>query len=112
MGADGQASVRGVRWADGGAGCRHWLSLPESQQYVMTLLSNARKGRPILDVVTHGAAALQPPPWRQPRGKSMVSLVNSHTTATRIGWHLWEIDLRSLVTSRVALLERETLVNL
>ena len=31
-----------------------------------------------------------PPPWRQPRGKSMVSLVNSHTNATRIGWHLWE----------------------
>ena len=34
------------------------------------------------------------PPWRQPRCKSMVSLVNSHTNATRIGWHLWEIDLR------------------
>ena len=34
------------------------------------------------------------PPWRQPRGKSMVSLVNFHTNATRIGWHLWEIDLR------------------
>ena len=24
----------------------------------------------------------------------MVSLVNSHTNATRIGWHLWKIDLR------------------
>ena len=24
----------------------------------------------------------------------MVSLVNSHTNSTRIGWHLWEIDLR------------------
>ena len=35
-----------------------------------------------------------PPPWRQPRGRWMVSLVNSHTNATRIGWHLWEIDLR------------------
>ena len=34
------------------------------------------------------------PPWSQPRGKSMASLVNSHTNATRIGWHLWEIDLR------------------
>ena len=34
------------------------------------------------------------PPWRQPRGKWMVSLVNFHTNATRIGWHLWEIDLR------------------
>ena len=34
------------------------------------------------------------PPWRQPRGESMISLVNSHTNSTRIGWHLWEIDLR------------------
>ena len=34
------------------------------------------------------------PPWRQPRGKSMVSLVISLTNATRIGWHLWEIDFR------------------
>ena len=34
------------------------------------------------------------PPWRQPRGKFMVSVANSHTHATRIGWHLWEIDLR------------------
>ena len=34
------------------------------------------------------------PPWSQPRGNSMVSLVNCHTNATRIGWHLWEIDLR------------------
>ena len=24
----------------------------------------------------------------------MVSSVNSHANATRIGWHLWEIDLR------------------
>ena len=34
------------------------------------------------------------PPWKRPRGKSMVSLVHSDTKATRIGWHLWEIDLR------------------
>ena len=34
------------------------------------------------------------PPWSQPRGNSMVSLVNSHTNATRIGWNLWNIDLR------------------
>jgi len=26
------------------------------------------------------------PPWGQP------TLVNSHTNATKIGWHLWEID--------------------
>jgi len=40
------------------------------------------------------AQLLHSPPWRQPRGKSMVYLVNSHTNATRIGWYLWEIDLR------------------
>ena len=34
------------------------------------------------------------PPWRQLRGNLMISLVKSHTNATRIGWHLWEIDLR------------------
>ena len=51
----------------------------------------------------HGSSAAQDammklaghnPPWRQPWGKSMVSSVNSHTNAARIGWHLWEIDLR------------------
>ena len=31
---------------------------------------------------------------RQPMGKSIVSSVNSHTNVTKIGWHLWEIDLR------------------
>ena len=35
-----------------------------------------------------------PPPWTQPRGKSMVSLANSHANAIRIGWHLWEIEFR------------------
>jgi len=34
------------------------------------------------------------PPWRQPRGKWMVSLVNSHTNTTSKRWHLWEIDFR------------------
>ena len=32
-------------------------------------------------------------PGGQPRGNSVVSPVNSHTNSTRIGWHLWEIDL-------------------
>ena len=27
-------------------------------------------------------------------GKLVVSSVNSHANATRVGWHLWEIDLR------------------
>jgi len=39
------------------------------------------------------------PPWRQPRGKTMVSLVNSHANATRIRQHLWEIDLRFALNS-------------
>ena len=39
------------------------------------------------------------PPWRQPRGKWMVDLVNSHTNATSKRWHLWEIDLRFALNS-------------
>ena len=48
------------------------------------------------DETTSGAETVYQadPPWRQDRGKLMVSLVNSHTNATRIGWHLWEIDSR------------------
>ena len=34
------------------------------------------------------------PSLRQPGGKLMVSLINSHANATKIGWHLWEIDSR------------------
>ena len=34
------------------------------------------------------------PPWRQPRGTYMDSLVNSQTNTTRMWWHMWEIDLR------------------
>ena len=34
------------------------------------------------------------PPWRQPRGKWKVSLVNSHTNITSKRWHLCEMDLR------------------
>ena len=36
----------------------------------------------------------QDPPCMQPRGKTIVSLVNSYTNATSKRWHLWEIDLR------------------
>ena len=45
----------------------------------------------------------QEPLWRQPRGKSIVSSVNSHTNATRTGCHLWEIRLKICpwVASRV-----------
>jgi hypothetical protein len=34
------------------------------------------------------------PPWRQPRGKLIVSLANFQTNATRIERHPWEIDLK------------------
>ena len=34
------------------------------------------------------------PLLRRPKGKWMVSLVNSHINATSKRWHLWEIDLR------------------
>ena len=39
------------------------------------------------------------PPWRQLRGKWMVSLVNSHSETTSNRWHLWEIDLRFALRS-------------
>ena len=39
------------------------------------------------------------PPWRQPKGKWMVSLVNSHTHATSKRQHLWDIDLRFALNS-------------
>ena len=39
------------------------------------------------------------PPWRQPRGKWMVSLVNSHTNAISKRKHRWKIDLRFALDS-------------
>jgi len=54
------------------------------------------EGRAVLSTHRHDAV---PPPWRQPRGKWMVSLVNSHTNATSKKWHLWEIDLRFALNS-------------
>ena len=38
-------------------------------------------------------------PWRQPIGKWIVCVVNSHTNATSKRWHLWEIDLRFALNS-------------
>ena len=54
------------------------------------------KKLPSLRVATISAARHSDvrPPWRQSRGKLIVSLVNSPTNATRIGWHPWEIELR------------------
>ena len=39
------------------------------------------------------------PPWKQPRGKWMVSLVTFHTNATSKRWHLRVIDLRLALNS-------------
>ena len=39
------------------------------------------------------------PPLRQPRGKWIVSLVNSHSNTTSQRWHQWEIDLRFALKS-------------
>jgi len=41
----------------------------------------------------------------------MVSLVNSHTNATRIGRHLWEIDLRFAPGLPPALIPEATAVD-
>jgi len=49
---------------------------------------------PTTSTELHASQADRGPPWRQPKGKWMVALVNPHTHATRIGWHMWEIDLR------------------
>ena len=46
------------------------------------------------------------PPWRQPRGKWMISLVNSHTNATLKRWHMWEIDLGFALNSTLGWRER------
>jgi len=50
----------------------------------------------ILEEDLHAATLdlAQQPPWRQPRGKTMISLGNSHTNITSKRQHLWEIDLR------------------
>ena len=66
----------------------HWLSLPEAQQYVLSLLSNARKGKPLVNVIADAGGAISPsaedrgglspknrggiasPPPRSPTGRS------------------------------------------
>ena len=42
---------------------------------------------------------VQLPALRQPRGKWVFSLVNSHTNATSKWQHLWKIDLRGALNS-------------
>ena len=57
-------------------------------------LVNIRLVQNIAQVKIRTNSATQKPPWRQPMGKLMVSLVNTPSNATRIGWHLWETGLR------------------
>ena len=90
-------------------GSRYWLNLsrlqcsPSPAELVQPLPSGTCErwcgratGRaPCLRTArAHGSGVRPKPPRRQHRGKSLVSSVDSHTDATRIGWHLWEIDLR------------------
>jgi len=56
-------------------------------------LYTARHNHARCSVVAAGGGR-EGPPWRQPRDKTIVSLINSHTNVTGFGWHLWEIDLR------------------
>jgi len=73
------------------------LDAPEPSMDALSLRSDVISSINILSLTPLRAARRSTrssplsPPWRQPRGKSMVSLVNYHTNATRIGWHLWEI---------------------
>ena len=57
-----------------------------------TALPNVCKGQVTRDF--YERTGLQyAPPWRQPRGKWVVSLANFHTNATAKRWCMWEIDL-------------------
>ena len=63
-------------------------------------------------IVNRANVCLPPPPSGQPRRKLMVSLVKCHTNATRIGWYLWEIDLRfAPVLGTKHVLVAKTIVN-
>ena len=42
---------------------------------------------------------IPPPPWRRPRGRCIISLVNSRANTTSKRWHLWAIDLRFALDS-------------
>jgi len=70
------------------AASQEWLPLEPLSEFGSHTVSQEARGAP-----SRGKPR-QDPPWRQPRGKTMVSLVNSHTNATSTRWHLWEIDLR------------------
>mmetsp|Transcript_40582 Transcript_40582/g.95310 ORF Transcript_40582/g.95310 Transcript_40582/m.95310 type:complete len:566 (+) Transcript_40582:161-1858(+) len=60
----------------------HWLSLPDTQQYVLTLLNNAKRGQPLVNVTIgdkspgedktspKNRASVASPPPRSPTGRS------------------------------------------
>ena len=70
------------------------LKLRDTRVYAPQI--RVRLGNPIMPAssAVPRLRGVREPPWRQPRGKSMVSSVNYHTNATMIRWHLWEIDSR------------------
>jgi len=60
------------------------------------------QNRPVIDPLSWRGYRDTPKrnlPWRQPRGKWIIYLVNFHTNATSKRWHLWEIDLRFALNS-------------
>jgi len=69
--------VLGENAARMGMGTSTW-SGPDAKWYARQ--TRALNTSPPRNFCTDPAAA--PPPWRQPRGKSIVSLVNSHTNVT------------------------------
>ena len=74
-----------------------WVSSAATNHVQHVLLSQAERTQAQVSQgaeVSQGAQeassspGLSHPPWRQPSGKWMVSLVNSHTNATSKRWHL------------------------
>ena len=73
------------------------LALSHKRRSLCRSLSLSLSG--LLSLVHRHSLYIVGPPWRQPGGKWMVALVNSHTAATSKRWHLWEIDLRFALNS-------------
>jgi len=66
----------------------------EGETFINRSRSRCPPRRPGCSTTQNSLLLLKTPPWIQPRGKWMVSLDNSHTNTTRIGWNMWEIGLR------------------
>ena len=76
---------------------------PLSSEYIVAGLLHWPTQQPCHDTFARWQTSARgdppTPPWRQPGGRWMVSLVNSHTNAVSKRWHLWEIDLRFALNS-------------